>query len=71
MSAYGAINASVKPTEALTPKTYNVPSLKGRVITTYPVTGADAPAGVIDYLHGVFNHELEGAFLPTVPTPLP
>ncbi|WVW84020.1 hypothetical protein I302_106048 [Kwoniella bestiolae CBS 10118] len=58
MSAYGAIAApeSKGPLEI---RSWPLP-VNGLVLITYPITGADAPKEVIEYLYDVFATELEG-----------
>lgn len=59
MSAYGKIAA---PTSSAELEVRSWPLVSGLTLTTYPVIGANAPRGIIDYLHKVFNDELEGGF---------
>ena len=56
MSAYGAM-AAPQPKEALEPLYY---PLKSGGISLHPVSAAEAPDGLVSYLHEVFARELEG-----------
>ncbi|WRT66467.1 uncharacterized protein IL334_003426 [Kwoniella shivajii] len=58
MSAYGAIAAPATK-GSLEIRSYPLP-VDGLILVTYPITGADAPKEVIEYLYGIFEAELEG-----------
>ncbi|WWC62075.1 uncharacterized protein I303_104665 [Kwoniella dejecticola CBS 10117] len=58
MSAYGAI-AAPESKGPLGIRSYPLP-VDGLSLVTYPITGADAPEEVIQYLYKVFAEELEG-----------
>ncbi len=55
--AYGAIPAPLELV-ALPKLSYTLPSK--RKLFLFPLTKATAPQGVVDYLHGVLNSEIEG-----------
>jgi hypothetical protein len=57
MSAYGTIAA---PNTSAELSIRSWPLASGLTLTTYPVYGANCPREIIDYLHKVFNDELEG-----------
>lgn len=56
MSAYGSISAPV-PKASLEPLVF---PLKSGRLSTHPISAADAPKELVDYLYQVFAQEVEG-----------
>lgn len=56
MSAYGSISAPV-PKASLAPLVF---PLKSGTLSTHPISAADAPKELVEYLYQVFAQEVEG-----------